>query len=795
MRPKRLEMEGFTAFREPTAVDFDGADLFALAGPTGAGKSSVVDAIGFALYGRIHRYNDKLVHAAISSGASEMRVRLDFTVGNDSYSAVRVVRRLGPGRATTKEARLERAGDVLAGDEKGLTAEITRMLGLDFDQYCRCVVLPQGAFASFLHDTPKGRQELLAGLLEVDHYRAIGQEAFQRASAAGGRAALLEERLGGDLAGATAEALAGATARVEELSALGQRVAEVEPVLLAHAEAARVARGEWQAAIDQRQSLSMVVQPKGVESLASGVAAAATALATVADAVAEAEEQVMKAAETRDVLGQRGPFERSLEDHQRRQRLRSQADAVRAEHQRLDALAARAAAGREEAAEAKAAADAALEDARQRNRAHALIASLVAGEPCPVCDQPVSVVPRREEPPDFAVRQAAVERANASVREATAMATDAAAETARTAGHLSSLEAQLWEVEQALAEVPQPAALVAAIQEIDTAEELLVAARRHERERRAAHRHAAEELERLREDEGAARATFESVRDAVAALGPPPPARTDLAEDWAGLVRWATDRAIAAADEEAAARATADSMHRAHTELVDQMTSWCEAAGVAPRDRPPGEAVAAAHAEAEANRRRVAEAIEEAARIRGELERLRGEEQVARSLALHLRSDHFEKWLLDEALADLTAGATGLLRELSGGAYSLGLDAKSRDFAVIDHRNADEVRAVRTLSGGETFLASLALALALADRITHVAASGAARLEALFLDEGFGTLDADTLDTVAAAMENLGSSGRMVGIVTHVRELAERVPVRYEVTKGPRTASVEKVLV
>src|SRR5688500_12253856 len=60
MRPNRLELEGFTSFRNLAVVDFEGADVFALSGPTGAGKSSIVDAMGFALYGRVHRYGDKL---------------------------------------------------------------------------------------------------------------------------------------------------------------------------------------------------------------------------------------------------------------------------------------------------------------------------------------------------------------------------------------------------------------------------------------------------------------------------------------------------------------------------------------------------------------------------------------------------------------------------------------------------------------------------------------------------------------------------------------------------------------
>ena len=74
-----------------------------------------------------------------------------------------------------------------------------------------------------------------------------------------------------------------------------------------------------------------------------------------------------------------------------------------------------------------------------------------------------------------------------------------------------------------------------------------------------------------------------------------------------------------------------------------------------------------------------------------------------------------------------------------------------------------------------------------------MAAGGAAKLDSIFLDEGFGTLDADSLDAVASALETLGSDDRMVGIVTHVRELAERVPVRYEVVKGPRTSTITRV--
>jgi exonuclease SbcC len=155
---------------------------------------------------------------------------------------------------------------------------------------------------------------------------------------------------------------------------------------------------------------------------------------------------------------------------------------------------------------------------------------------------------------------------------------------------------------------------------------------------------------------------------------------------------------------------------------------------------------------------------------------------VARELADLLRADRFQAFVQEEALRVLAEDGTRHLEELSGGRYAF--DVEGQDFLVVDHWNADAARSVKTLSGGETFLASLALALALAERLPGLAgAQGQVTLESLFLDEGFGTLDAETLEVVAQALEALRSGNRMVCLITHVRELAERMPVRIEVVK------------
>jgi exonuclease SbcC len=109
--------------------------------------------------------------------------------------------------------------------------------------------------------------------------------------------------------------------------------------------------------------------------------------------------------------------------------------------------------------------------------------------------------------------------------------------------------------------------------------------------------------------------------------------------------------------------------------------------------------------------------------------------------------------------------ATEILGQMTRGRYAL--DA---DFAVVD-RTLGGRRGVRTLSGGETFLASLALSLALVEMTDR---SGG-RVEALFLDEGFGQLDADALDAALAELDRRARGGRLVAVVSHVHAVAERV--------------------
>jgi len=110
-----------------------------------------------------------------------------------------------------------------------------------------------------------------------------------------------------------------------------------------------------------------------------------------------------------------------------------------------------------------------------------------------------------------------------------------------------------------------------------------------------------------------------------------------------------------------------------------------------------------------------------------------------------------------------------------------------KEMVVIDRWNAGEERPVETLSGGESFLTSLSLALALSEL-----SKGRTQIDSLFLDEGFGTLDTETLDIAISALEGLRLSGTSVVVISHIGELTRRIPVRIAVRKtGDGSSRVE----
>lgn len=184
---------------------------------------------------------------------------------------------------------------------------------------------------------------------------------------------------------------------------------------------------------------------------------------------------------------------------------------------------------------------------------------------------------------------------------------------------------------------------------------------------------------------------------------------------------------------------------------------------------------------------RMKQRLERSRELREKLDTEAADLRVVDLLAGDLRSDKFQAYVLQEVFNELVEGASARLLMLTGERYSLRFD--DDEIRVVDHDNADETRISDTLSGGETFLTSLALALELSDQVQR--AVGAVNLDSLFIDEGFGTLDPDTLALVSETLQGLGVGGRMVGIITHIPELRDEFAQQVIVTKHQGFSTVE----
>ncbi|HEX6499768.1 MAG TPA: SMC family ATPase [Micromonosporaceae bacterium] len=828
MRPVRLDLSGFTVFREPTVVDFTDADFFALVGPTGSGKSTILDAVCFALYGTVPRWNDRrAVGNALAPSAAEARVRLVFESAGARYVATRVVRRDGKGRVATSHAGLEALppgfdltrldsglssedlGAVLAGTPAEMEQAVLEAVGLPYEQFTNCVVLPQGQFAEFLHAKPAARQQILVNLLGLHVYERIREQATALAGQADAQLAATERVLA-DLADASDEAYAEAEQRVSVARRLAEDVATLVPALVAARDRAREARQSVAALEAELDRLGRVRIPAEAAEISAAVVAAQAAADQAAEAVRVAEDREEKLRGELAAAGDPATLHRLLDAYTERDRLAGQAaqlatgvDAARAEQEAavraLDAATAAATA----ATEAVAAAERDCEAARTADRAASLRPHLVAGQPCPVCLQQVTAPPPVPDAPALAAAQRALADAkqraqrraadvatrDRAVRDLDRTLAAALARQAQVTERLTSLDAEL-------ADAPSAASARDQLAAIDRLNAELERASRAVRAARDAQRGASATAQRAEDRLRAAWRDFDSARDALAPLGPPPADRDDLGGAWAALARWAADQADRRRSSHAELVDAAEAAERDAAARASRIDAAFTDAGLAPptaTDDPSGYSRAAAVVveRAEAALARVVERREQADRLREQRAGYERDSQVAKALATHLRANNFERWLLEEALDALVDGASRILRELTAGQYDLVHD--KGEFFVVDHHDAGLRRAVRTLSGGETFQASLALALALSERLSGMS-TATASLESIMLDEGFGTLDAHTLDTVAATLENLAARGdRMVGVVTHVTALAERIPVRFEVRKDARSARVTRV--
>jgi DNA repair protein SbcC/Rad50 len=443
MRPVLLEMHGFGSFREPTTVDFVGAEYFALVGPTGAGKSTVIDAITFALYGSVPRWdNARTVALALAPTVNRGTVRYVFDVVDQRYVVARELRRAASGGVSVRGARLERLRDSsgVGGPEEDtepiadgagpVTRAVEELLGLPFGDFCSCVVLPQGEFAEFLHTEPRKRQEKLVRILGLGVYDVVAREANTEASRQRQRAEVLADQLGG-YADATAEAEQAARERVGALEALVERAGAAVPELAAADAAVAEAAATVARLRDERDRLRGLAVPAGVADVDARRRAALAAAESAAARTAAAEHADTAARERLAAAPARGPLEQVRRQHRELRGLTAELPVAEERHAKVRAAyeAAAAEAGTAHAAvdaarghrDTAAASLAAARDAATR------IAAERAALAAPAVPAGLDALGQRRSRAAAALREAETERASAEEADTAARAALAAA--------------------------------------------------------------------------------------------------------------------------------------------------------------------------------------------------------------------------------------------------------------------------------------------------------------------------------------------------------------------------------
>ena len=832
MRIERIAIRGLASLRDPqpiidlTAPEFVGAGLIAVTGPTGAGKSTVFDAVCLPLFDATPRLVGRGAdpRELLSRGAASARVEIVLRLDDGSrllasWSANRARDRLdGTLQPSQLEIRDAATGAVLAAGKRDVLALVQDRLGLSFDQFRAVAMLSQGEFARFIHDPPAEKAGLLEKLTGTQLYAALSRRAHQRHARLQRELATHEARLGGIIVldAGVAEAHAG------EITSLGVVIADAGAELVA----LRQDLARWQALdaavalvcrATQASAVAAAALPAAEANATATVLACGAAVARLALGIAEAEQAAVAAENELRLADERlaaaGDVASLAASAERGEQAAVLAEQEVRDGPALATIAAQAASAASAAAEATAVlAAAGAAHARQREARDALVQAariaafrhlLKDGEPCPLCGatghpgtvHDAGLLGSAETLlAGLAAAETEALRRHAQAIEAhrrlsTAHAAAASAATARRAAW-ERLRAQQPGLPEAPGDAEALRAEVASLRQRLTACAAALAARD-----RAVHTHRAAER-RL----AGLRLALAPHRDLPAAA--PGAVTADAAA--AHLPELARRHAAAAT----ALREAQEAVERTGQALADAVAAEAAARQELPGDQADAAALTGRIATIEAAR---AAALERRATLQAALDadaaarRSQAEGVAARELLLtamrpwadldamigHSDGERFRQvaqaLVLDQLLVLANRRLVAIAPRYALARLRPDSDPHSLALAVLDHDQADECRPVATLSGGETFLASLALALALADL-----KRGRLRLGTLFIDEGFAALDADTLDQAMGVLERLqAEQGTQILLISHVGAMQERI--RHQIRVVPLGAGVSRL--
>ena len=736
MKPTSLVLSGWGPYRGVEQADFETMQqgLFLVSGPTGSGKTTIFDGITFALYGEVSgsiREKDSL-RSDFADASTPTFVTLNFTHRGKQYRVTRNPKYdrpklKGEGMTTEPEGgELYEGETLLASGSSQVTERVTGLLGLDYRQFRQISMIAQGEFQQLLVSSSKERTQIFRDIFQTRIYDTMTALLSARVKALNGRIDEVKHR---------ADEITG-TFRIEngdweELKSKKNRNYRKILDFIEQEDDRLESRERELASCLGELDRSYKEQVRAIEELRSGN-----------QAVRKYENDrktLEKLEEERDSLKEQ---KRELAKAYgripvRRERLEGKKSELRVLEEQKKGLASWQAACRQlterqetylkldgEAKEKKRIYEY-QDDCFKKAAAGIIARDLTEGIPCPVCGSTVHPVPAsmEGEVPD----EKEIRRLKADYEAASEKASAAAGAAAALVGAVKNMEENLGVMdlsdggEKALLEIGEKLKLL----EEETKQE--------EKEIRDCEKEYQDCSVKLEKQKAAYSQLKASIRV------PKQTELVDLSGFEAALSECERDRKQTAREKERTGAALA---------LNRQSLSTLKG-----------------HLE-------VKEKLETEYGVVRELERAAG--------GYNGRNLVFEQYVLSVYFEDILRAANRRLLKMSGERYELHRPARARDrrsresmeMEVLDQYTGKR-RSVKSLSGGEAFNAALALALGTSDVIQSYA--GGIQVEALFVDEGFGSLDAEALEQAVAILTSLSGGSSMVGIISHVEELKEQI--------------------
>ncbi len=847
MKPVYLELCGINSFSEPAVIHFDellDQGIFGIFGDTGSGKSTILDCIGFALYGSVSRVGTNsadFINFRCDKGSVVFVFEIFYQCSRCTFRVEREIRRKKDGSTAQSLVVYEVKEGKLLVKEDGVregNAFLQEVIGLKQDDFEKCIALPQGEFARFIKEAPGKRLEIVSRLFDLERF---GTDLSRRASAKSAELTKEKDILSTRLekySGVSGEAIAAISKEADARTAAdvryGQALKEArgkEKKLHALAERRR----EFQKAAAEKELLE---KKRGeMEKLEKELGRLDAAKAVLAARREEAEcEKLFADASRRHAVAQKRAenAKKALSDLPA-----FDAEGVAREIESLSAL--------------KGKAELAFEAQREREAAQKELAR---------CEERFGALKDKTPDPDYDRQLKELCTLGEGLGTGDLYEFLAERREALYRGEYETFASEIKKLEQKYPAIsPDSHPLIERYEALAEGEkldfaDLKEAFEKHESARKAA--------ERARVDLESARNAYllnkskldalsekiASLRTQIAALDGRISDAPDLktlngqiaamraarekylsAKESAEREKNAAEVELASASADAAARK--DALFKARErlngllgdfrdaeeakELLERfgdadgarrslngyrnrlaaVASKCEELGTEDFSDATDERLLSLRAELASleeernenagalavlreNEKRFTVMLAEKESLEKEFAAKSAEAEIAQRLCGLLRGGKFMEFVAEEYLQTVACNASVQLLSLTGKRYFLRYNMGG-GFGVGDNFNGGELRAVSTLSGGETFLVSLSLALALS---AEICARSSRPIEFFFLDEGFGTLDEKLVDIVMDSLEKLRSKSFSIGIISHVEELKHRIGRKLLVTKA-----------